>query len=97
MNTTVFTEIVDNIAYSASECRIDRDSVLAADEMAGTDTMEKLFGLLEEAYDNSVQYKEHASFSLSYALGTLRDSMILQDEYVSDTLKIKSSGGRNAQ
>lgn len=96
MNTTVFSNIVDDIAYSAAECLIDKDSVLAVDKIAGTDTMRKLSVLLDEELDNSIEYKEHASFSLPYALGTLRDSMILQDKYASNSLKTRATGGGNA-
>lgn len=92
METTIFTDLVDGIASSGKSCRLDREHILVTDKTLGTDTMKKLSALLDEEYEASIAYQKHVSMSLPHALGTLRDSMILQDKYGSEALEISIAG-----
>ncbi len=88
MDTTVFTDIVNNIANAASVCRPEIENIFAAEKTLGTETMKLLSKCSEEVYETSVLFSAQAGEALPFALGTLRDSMILQDKLASEAIEV---------
>lgn len=93
MDTDVFTEIVDSIGNSASECILS-DSVLNDIEVwENTAVGKKMEKLLRDVLDSSKVYKEEASVALPVAFLKLRDSMINIDNEASKSIDVKGKNG----
>ena len=86
MDTEVFTEIVDGIAFSGSQCHLDSSFVKDSEKMAKTDITDLLSEYTSKYYDFADNYKVHVSENLPHGLSTLRDSLIMQDKIISEAI-----------
>ena len=88
MDTGIFTDIVDDIRTSSSECVLSEEPLSSAKVWEHTDVGIKMTGILEKVYKASEAYRIESSKSLPDAFFKLRDSMIQVDETAAESLDI---------
>ncbi|RKM55663.1 hypothetical protein D6853_08900 [Butyrivibrio sp. X503] len=88
MDTNVFTEIVDSIGTSASNCVLS-DSVLNNKEIWDNLAVgKKMTKLLKDVVKSSKAYNAESAVVLPTAFIKLRDSMIRVDKVASESLEV---------
>ena len=88
MDVAVFTDIVNEIKNTASDCVLSDDPLNATEVWKYTDVGNKMNRILEKVYKSSEVYGAEASKSLPQAFLKMRDSMINVDEAAGASLKI---------
>ena len=88
MDTTVFTDIVNEIKNTASDCVLSDEPLNSTDVWKYTDVGNKMNRILEKVYKASEVYGAESSKSLPEAFLKMRDSMINVDENASESLKV---------
>jgi len=89
MDTNVFTDIVNDIQGTASECVFSEAILDEAKNICGTISQAKLYNALEEIHRATYLHEAVASTELPTALLKLRDSMIAVDDALSKNLTVK--------
>ncbi|RKM53919.1 hypothetical protein D6853_14870 [Butyrivibrio sp. X503] len=89
MDTKIFTNIVNDIKHSTSECVLDESPLKSVKVWQYTDVGLKMEKILKKVYKSSKEYRKEASGSLPRAFLTLRDGMIRVDEVASKSLKVE--------
>lgn len=94
IDTNIFTNIVDDIQNAAAGCVLSDEPLGNMEAMTGTDAGRKMNEILKKIYKTQDAYRHETADSLPKALRTLRDSMIEQDEIISDSLTAEEIGGK---
>ena len=88
MDTVVFTDIVNEIKNTASDCVLSEEPLNSTEAWKYTEVGNKMTRILEKAYKASEVYVAEASKSLPNAFLKMRDSIKNVDETASASLKI---------
>ena len=93
MDTNVFTDIVENIRGTASECVLSSRALNNTLAWEGTNVGREIIETLKEIHRTSELYRLEASESLPRGFMTLRDSMIAIDDAASKNLTVEKMPG----
>lgn len=95
MDTNVFSNIVDGIRGTASECVFSDNALKQANHLDTFNAGKKIHELLAEIHKTDELYRRESSESLPHGFLTMRDSMIAIDKACAESLTVEkvSVGG----
>lgn len=88
MDIDVFTDIVNEIKNTATDCVLPEEPLDKTEIWKHTDVGNKMNEILKKVYKSSEAYGAESSKSLPVALLKMRDGMINVDEGAADSLKV---------
>ena len=94
MDTDIYTDIVDDIQGTASECVFSNELLSKTDVWNDTSVGRKMTEILKSFYKMSDLYRAEAAESLPRSLFTLRDGMMEIDQKTSESLAMEQKNKR---
>ena len=88
MDTNIFTEVVNSIGISASNCVLSKSVLDKVDTWDNTAVGKKMTKLLKDVLNSSKVYKDEAGMTLPASFLKMRDSMINVDNAAASSLKV---------
>mgnify|MGYP006935963095 CR=1 FL=1 len=90
MDTNVFSNIVDGIRGTASECVFSDSALKQADRLDTYKAGRKIHELLLAIHKTDELYRQESSQSLPHGFLTMRDSMIAIDKACAESLTVEN-------
>ena len=88
IETNIFTDIINEIQDTASDCVLSEGPLGSTKEWEHTDVGNKMNAILKRVYESSDIYRSETSTSLPVSFLKMRDGMVNVDNAVGKSLKI---------